>query len=319
MRGAAWVLGVFLSVSAMADSDLKPLISHFQQISRQAVTSPKVIALGEEHGRQELRDFYPKMLAALKAANSNFNCVYFELESAVQPSLDEFQDGVIAPAQVMPKGIKAMFDKWDLRGENGYFNWTNSIAATVRNLNVSPELLQIAKKLGFKFLAVDEQSRSDYIASIFQFMIEKYGSEEPARLAMEKAGLSNELPEYPFVYFRDEIVLRRSRKMAEKIAQSIHSGECKGGLFIAGSLHVQRQVPGGRRVYRKGGATAVDVLRENGLATHVISSQIVDGGIRFANVPPAKKGAYFLLTPLNFEHPWPEDSEVQAAILLRKN
>jgi hypothetical protein len=147
-------------------------------------------------------------------------------------------------------------------------------------------------------------------------MVEKYKDENVARANMAKAGLEKELPEFPFAYFRDEIVLRRSRKMAERAAQLLASGECSGGLFIAGDLHMQHGAGGGTRIYRNGGDTIIDVLRASGVSSWLMSTQFAPDGPRFAGA--TKRGAYALVTPENFGQPWPKTWEDKAAIILRQ-
>jgi hypothetical protein len=330
MRFATLVVGMLLggahgasaqvNVPKASDGELRPLTAHFRGLARLGPSQrPKIVAVGEEHGNPELRDLYPRMMVAAKNAGAGLNCVYFEADSALQPSINEYMAGRLRAEEVMPKGVRSMFEKWQLSGENAFFNWNNSAFATVQNLNMGAELLATAKATNMKVIAVDEQSRADYIASIFQMMIESMGGDESrARAVMERAGLTAELPEHPFVYFRDEIVFRRSRKMAERVLQSLESGECTGGFLITGALHVQRKVPGGNRIYRKGGETALDVLREAGVNSHLIDARVSPTGYRFANVPKSQKFAYFLLSPQNFEHEWPAEWEQQATIMVRK-
>lgn len=325
MRKSALVLGLFFFVPAVyggpasrgnIQPDLRPLVSYFQT---KVPKNQKVIAIGEQHGQRELIDIYPQVLKALRQSGSNLNCLYFELESAVQPSIEAFANGNLPAEDVMFRGISAMFEKWGLVGENGFFNWQDSIAATIKNLNIGSSLLIAAKNNGFKVIAVDEQSRKDFVGTVQQSMLSQGKDEEAVREVFKTAELTHDLPESSFIYFRDEIVLRRSRKMAEKIAQTISSGQCTGGVFVAGGLHLQKVVSGGKRIYKNGGLTAVEVLRQAGIPTHLISTLVTGAdSIRFdhARDLPSSALAYFMLGPHNFEHEW--TSEANATLLVRQ-
>lgn len=332
MRFTVGVLGVLLLASSVIaaetggggvlknDPALRPLQSYFRQLARLAPSArPRVLAIGEEHGRPEIRDLYPQILVAARNAGLGMNCVYFEADVSIQPYIQEYIAGRLEAHEVVPQGVRAMFEKWQLVGPNGFFNWDKSANATVQNLNMGSALLQVAKSNGVKVLAIDEQSRTDYLATIFQMLTENMGNNrERARLAMERADLLSELPENPFAYFRDEIVFRRSRKMAERIVRSFETGECTGGILITGALHVMRKVAGGQRIYRNGGETMLDILEDAGIRSHLISVRVTSFDYRFRNVPLDRKPAFFLLGPHNYEHEWPSTWEEKATLLVYK-